>query len=45
LLDLPEVHMVFSGMALGFRDPEAPINTMRSERDGFEVWGRMIGFG
>ena len=43
-LDLPEDHMVFSGMALGWRDPEAPINGWRSARDEFSVWGELRGF-
>jgi nitroreductase len=41
---LPEDHMVFSGMALGYRDPDAPINTLRASRDPFEAWGEMVGF-
>jgi nitroreductase len=43
-LGLPEELMVFSGMALGFRDPDAPINTLVASRDPFEVWGEMRGF-
>jgi nitroreductase len=43
-LDLPADHLVFAGMALGRRDPHAPINTLRTERDPFEVWGQMLGF-
>jgi len=41
---LPEDHMLFSGMALGWRDPDAPINTLRTRRDPFEAWGEMKGF-
>ena len=41
---LPADHMLFSGMALGRRDPEAPINTLKSRRDPFETWGELIGF-
>jgi nitroreductase len=41
---LPEDHMVFSGMALGWRDPDHPINNWRTRRDPFEVWGEMRGF-
>jgi nitroreductase len=44
VLNLPEAHMIFSGMALGYRDPEAAINTLRTRRDPFEVWGEMHGF-
>jgi nitroreductase len=43
-LNLPEDHMVFSGMALGHRDPDAPINQWRTRRDPFEVWAEMRGF-
>ena len=43
-LNLPDDHMVFSGMALGWRDPEAPINSWRSARDDFSVWGELRGF-
>ncbi|MFC3078587.1 nitroreductase [Phenylobacterium terrae] len=43
-LSLPEELMVFSGMALGFRDPDAPINTLLASRDPFEAWGQMRGF-
>ncbi|HEV2533357.1 nitroreductase [Phenylobacterium sp.] len=43
-VNLPEDHMLFSGMALGFRDPDAPINTLRASRDPFEAWGEMVGF-
>ncbi|QUD86561.1 nitroreductase [Phenylobacterium montanum] len=43
-VDLPEDHMLFSGMAMGFRDEDAPINTLRTRRDPFEVWGELRGF-
>jgi nitroreductase len=41
---LPDDHMVFSGMALGRRDPDQPINQWRTRRDPFELWGQMLGF-
>jgi nitroreductase len=41
---LPEDHMLFSGMALGYRDEAAPINGWRTRRDPFEAWGEMTGF-
>ena len=44
VLNLPDDHMVFSGMALGWRDEAHPINTLRASRDPFEVWGEMRGF-
>ncbi|MFN3857008.1 MAG: nitroreductase [Caulobacter sp.] len=44
VLGLPEDHMLFSGMALGYPDEAAPINTLRTRRDPFEVWCEMRGF-
>lgn len=44
VLNLPADHMIFSGMALGYADETAPINTLRTRRDPFEVWGEMLGF-
>lgn len=41
---LPEGHMLFSGMALGYRDETAPVNNWRSRRDPFEAWGELKGF-
>ena len=43
-IGLPDDHMLFSGMALGYRDPEAPINSWRTRRDPFEVFADMRGF-
>jgi nitroreductase len=43
-LNLPDDHMLFSGMALGYRDPDAAINTLRTRRDPFEVFAEMRGF-
>jgi len=44
VLGLPEDHMLFSGMALGWRDETHPINGWRSARDPFEAWGELKGF-
>ena len=41
---LPDGHMLFSGMALGYRDEGAAVNSWRSRRDSFEAWGEMRGF-
>lgn len=41
---LPDDHMLFSGMALGWADDSAPINSLRTRRDPFEVWCEMSGF-
>ncbi|MEW6018396.1 MAG: nitroreductase [Pseudomonadota bacterium] len=43
-LGLPDDHMIFSGMALGYADETAPINTLRTRRDSFEMWGELRGF-
>ncbi|MDB5441713.1 MAG: nitroreductase [Phenylobacterium sp.] len=43
-LGLAADHMLFSGMALGWRDPEAPINRLKASRDPFETWGELVGF-
>jgi len=41
---LPEDHMVFSGMAMGYRDADHPINAWRSTRDAADVWCELQGF-
>jgi len=43
-LDLPDDYMVFSGMALGYRDETHPINTLVAARDPFETWAELKGF-
>jgi nitroreductase len=43
-LGMPDDHMLFSGMALGWRDETHPINTLKASRDAFEVWGELRGF-
>jgi nitroreductase len=43
-LGLPEDLMVFAGMAMGYRDPDHPINSLRSSRDPFELWAELRGF-
>lgn len=44
MLNLPDDHMVFSGMALGYADEAHPINTLRSSREPFENFAEMRGF-
>ena len=41
---LPDDHMVFSGMALGYADESHPINGWRTRRDPLEVWAELRGF-
>ena len=43
-LALPEELMLFSGMALGYRDPAAPINEVRTKREAVEDFASFIGF-
>lgn len=43
-LELPPERMLFAGIALGWRDENAPINQWRTERDPFERWAEMRGF-
>ena len=43
-LGMPDDHMIFSGMALGYRDEANPINSLKAARDAFEVWGELRGF-
>jgi nitroreductase len=40
----PEEQMLWSGMALGYRDPDHPINTLRTRRAAFEDFAKMQGF-
>lgn len=44
VLGLDDDHMIFSGMALGWRDDSHPINGWRSARDPFDTWAEMRGF-
>jgi len=34
--------MLFCGMAVGYRDTEAPVNTLISDREPFENWATMV---
>jgi nitroreductase len=43
-IGLPDDHMLFSGMALGYRDETAPINGWRTRRDPFDAWCEIRGF-
>lgn len=40
----PEDRMLFCGVALGYRDDSAPINTLEAPRAPFEEWAQMHGF-
>jgi len=43
-LSIPADHMLFCGMALGYRDETAPINTLRTERAPLEEFAVLRGF-
>ena len=43
-LRLPPEVMLFSGMALGYMDESAPINSLRTERAAFEEFATLHGF-
>jgi nitroreductase len=43
-LQLPPELMVFSGMALGYRDDSAAINSLRTERAALEAIASLKGF-
>jgi nitroreductase len=43
-LSLPQEHMLFCGMALGYRDESAPINALRTDRATLEEFATLQGF-
>jgi nitroreductase len=43
-INLPDDHLVFSGMALGYRDEGHVVNALKTRRDPFEDWGELRGF-
>ena len=43
-LDLPEGYRVAVGVALGYEDTAAPINTLRTPRAPWAEWGQLRGF-
>ena len=38
----PDNEMLFCGMAIGYADPAAPVNSLRSERMPLEHWARFV---
>lgn len=44
LLPIPADHMLFCGMALGYRDESAPINTLRTDRAPLSEFATLRGF-
>jgi nitroreductase len=43
-LQLPPELMLFSGMALGYRDESAPINALKTDRAPLEEFAELRGF-
>jgi nitroreductase len=43
-LQIPADHMLFCGMALGYRDESAPINTLRTDRAALAEFATLHGF-
>ena len=41
-VEAPEEEMLFCGMAIGYRDPEAPINSFRTDRRPLDTWTKFI---
>ena len=41
---LPETEMIYCGMALGYADPTAKVNTLRSERAAVDEFAKFRGF-
>ena len=44
VLRIPDGEMIFCGLALGYADDAAPINSWRSTRDGIASFARLDGF-
>ncbi|HEX9964254.1 MAG TPA: nitroreductase [Allosphingosinicella sp.] len=43
-IDLPSERILYCGMALGYADPEAAINSLRTDREPVEAFARFRGF-
>jgi nitroreductase len=43
-VDAPDDHMLFAGMALGYRDEAHPINRFRTRRDPLDAVATLMGF-
>lgn len=41
-VDAPENEMLFCGMSIGYADPAAPVNSLRSERMPLDQWARFV---
>ena len=45
ILALPDDLMIYSGLALGYEDANAPINSWRSPREPLDAYASFDGFG
>ena len=43
-VEVPDGYLVTYGIALGYEDKTAPINSMRASRADFAEWGQLRGF-
>lgn len=43
-IEVPEGYLVSYGIALGYEDKDAPINSLRATRAEFGEWGQLLGF-
>jgi nitroreductase len=43
-VELPAERILYCGLALGYADPEAPINSLRTDREPVEAFARFRGF-
>lgn len=43
-IEVPEGYRVTYGIALGYEDKDAPINSLRATRADFGEWGQLVGF-
>jgi nitroreductase len=41
-VDAPEEWMLFCGMAIGYKDPDQPVNTLISDREPLDVWTKFL---
>jgi hypothetical protein len=41
---MPDELMLFAGMSMGYRDPDHPLNAIRTVREPFELFAEMRGF-
>ena len=44
VVDIPEDHIFFCGMAIGYRDPDAPVNNFERERVPLDQQVKFLGF-